>query len=171
MALPVESQVPLLLKILSFDRNLESRAGGEIVIGVMHQTRFRRSLEARRAFEQALALGGRAEVKNIPVRAVPLCADDGSDWAARARNEAVDAVYLAPMRAMDLRGILSECRAQRWITCTGVPEYVDAGCAIGVGLQDDRAQVLVNRSSAGAEGMDLSSQLLKLARIILSKTD
>src|SRR5919106_2649996 len=43
VALPVAVQVPILVKILNFDRNLSDRAGGRLVIGVLFQSRYRTS--------------------------------------------------------------------------------------------------------------------------------
>ena len=35
MALPISKQVPLLLKILTYDRNLGTKAGAELAIGIV----------------------------------------------------------------------------------------------------------------------------------------
>ena len=49
---------------------------------------------------------------------------------------------------------------------TGVPEYVDQGVAVGVGIRKDRPLIIVNLEQARAEGSVFSSQLLALARIV-----
>ena len=55
MAAPAEVQVPLLFKILTFDRRLGTRPAGKvIVIAVVFQTGFRASLVARNQIVDAL---------------------------------------------------------------------------------------------------------------------
>jgi hypothetical protein len=52
------------------------------------------------------------------------------------------------------------------LTLTGVAEYVRAGIAVGIGVRDDRPEILVNLAAARAAGADFSAQLLLLARVI-----
>ena len=55
---------------------------------------------------------------------------------------------------------------RRFRTITGVPEYVDQGLAVGIGIRRDRPLIIVNLEQARAEGAAFSSQLLALARIV-----
>ena len=57
-------------------------------------------------------------------------------------------------------------RFRRFRTITGVPEYVDQGLAVGIGIRRDRPLIIVNLEQARAEGAAFSSQLLALARIV-----
>ena len=85
-------------------------------------------------------------------------------WAVLASG--ADVLYITPMRAVDLGSITKQTRAAARVTLTGVPEYVDAGIAVGVDLQGERPRILINLAAARAEGADFDSRLLKLAKIV-----
>ena len=46
MALSAEAQIPLLLKVLTYDRNFEKKAGKELALGVVHDPSDRDSAKA-----------------------------------------------------------------------------------------------------------------------------
>jgi len=51
-------------------------------------------------------------------------------------------------------------------TLTGIPEYVEQGLAIGIDNVRDRPSIVVNVAESRREGVDLSAQVLKLARVL-----
>jgi hypothetical protein len=62
--------------------------------------------------------------------------------------------------------IVAISRAHRITTLTGVPGFVEKGIALGLALRAERPLILVHLVAARAEGADLDSQLLKLARVL-----
>jgi len=86
-------------------------------------------------------------------------------WLMPART---DVVYLTPLRSFDVRSISQTGRDLGILTLTGVPEYVELGIAIGLDRERGRPRILVNLEAAIAGGADLSSELLKLARMVRS---
>jgi hypothetical protein len=73
---------------------------------------------------------------------------------------------VTPLRAADLRLLMAAARTSRITTVTGVPEYVETGLAIGIGVKGERPEIVINLTASRAEGADLDAQLLKLARIV-----
>src|SRR5215207_139181 len=65
IAVPVETQVPLLVKILNFDRSMTGRPEGDVVLGVLYQGKFRGSANVADDVREAVkrlpptAVGGR----------------------------------------------------------------------------------------------------------------
>jgi hypothetical protein len=49
---------------------------------------------------------------------------------------------------------------------TGVPEYVERGLAIGVGVKGERPEIVINLDASRAEGAELNAQVLRIARIV-----
>jgi hypothetical protein len=50
---------------------------------------------------------------------------------------------------------------------TGVPEFVDRGVAIGIGVKPDkRPDILINLLSSRKEGSDFDASLLRIARVV-----
>ena len=163
---PMNIQLPLLLKVLSADRNLRERAGAELMIGVIYQQRYRASVNT---MEAILEVGGQSALSPFPdqpLRLVAIPVDNAGVIDSLLAAHEVDVCYLAPLRATGLAPILSATRARRIVTCTGVPEYIESGVAIGFDAKGGKPQIVINIEAAKAEGIDFSSQLLKLARII-----
>lgn len=162
---PVEVQYPLLLKILTFDRNLKSRVGAELVLGVVYQGKYKASEQAKNLFIRQLQQSAINRVEGIPIRPTTIDLDQ-SDLGAFITAEKVDLLYILPLRAYDLAQISQTSSSYKVLTLTGVPAYVEAGMAVGIGVKGDRPQIIINLSAAKKAGADFSSQILKLAKVI-----
>ena len=164
MPVPVETQVALFAKILTFDRNLKAGPDNEIVIGVVFQKRYRRSLNTKDEFMRAIS--SIEEVGDFRFRCVPIDIGDRVDLADTISAGGIDVLYIAPLRAMEIDTITSVSRAQRVTTLTGVPDYVESGLAVGIGIKGEKPRIIINWPAAKAEGASFRSQLLKLASVI-----
>lgn len=170
MEVPMEVQFHLFLKIATFDRNLTTRVGDEIVVAVLYQSRYRASLNAKDEF---LRVMGESSVKlfdGIPVTSVSLDVQEFSDLEQMLLDHAVDAVYITPLRAVELGRVTDITRKLQIMSLTGVPLYVEQGASAGVEIRGERPEIIINLSAARAEGVDFSSQLLNLARVIAGDT-
>jgi hypothetical protein len=165
IAVPMNVQVPLFLKILTYDRNLTIGDGKELVIGIVFQSRFRLSLNAKDEFSKMVAEAS-LKSKNVPVRCVPIDLESDIDLSDRISAGKINILYIAPLRSIALDEITSISRELHVITLTGVPEYVESGFSVGIGMKGEKPEILINRKAAISEGADFSSQLLKLAKII-----
>jgi hypothetical protein len=169
MPVPVETQLPLLLKVLTFDRHLQRTMGDELVIAVLYQERFRQSLLVKEGLEQAAAASELSLVAGTPFRLMPLALDgvDGSpDLIERLVAAEADVLYIAPLRAVALGQITVASRSLGLLTMTGVPAYVDDGITVAIEVVRSRPRIVINLDAAEAEGAELSSRLLNLARVV-----
>ena len=167
MAAPAEVQIPLLFKILTFDRRLGTRPPGKvIVIAVVFQTGFRSSLVARNQIVDALKAMQDSTIAGHPVRWVAVEWKDDEQLRLALLRERTDVVYLTPVRGVELDPVTSTARAGGMTTFTGVPGYVEQGLGLSVGIVRERPQIIVNLSATRAEGSDFSSQLLRLCKVI-----
>src|SRR5688572_29983840 len=117
--LSVAVQFPLMLKILQFDRNLASRAGGEIVIATAFQGRYRASARARDdVYRAAQAIPGQ-RVADLPVRVVDIDLEQVKLKDALDRLD-VDVLYITPLRATDIATITEVTRELQIASITGV---------------------------------------------------
>lgn len=162
MPVPVEVQVPLLLKLLHFERQLQSRAADDtLVIGIIYQQRFRTSFEVKDGFVAAVG----AAAGEGPLRCVPLDLDRQKDLPGALAASQARILYLCPLRAADLKGIIRIAREHRVLTLTGVPEYLGAGVAVGIDSKGQKPLILVSLPAAKAAGADFSSRLLSLKMV------
>jgi hypothetical protein len=97
---------------------------------------------------------------------VALALVDYADLAAVLQRERIDVLYVTPMRAVDFDTLKATVRASQVITVTGVPEYVERGLAIGVGVKGERPEIVINLDASRAEGAELNAQVLRIARIV-----
>ena len=164
MPAPVETQVTLLTRILQFDRGFDARAGEEIVVVVLYQSRFRASLNAHDEVVRLLEAHGAIGGKPIRVVSHEVCPGTPPGPALEALGATV--AYVTPLRATGVASILSATRELRILTSTGVPEYVDDGISVVAAPRSERAEILINLDSSVAEGARFSSELLKLSRVI-----
>lgn len=165
MPVPSEEQLKIMLNTLTFDRNLKERQGERLTIGIVYQGSYRNSLQAKDDLIEALKSVPIREIFSHSLHIVPI---DlyliGLEEAVTSQD--VDILYVAPLKAYDIRKISQLSRQERVITFSGVPEYSEQGIAVTVGKKGDKAQIIINLSAAKAEGADFSSQLLKLAKIV-----
>ena len=158
VAVPVEIQVPLLLKILTFDRRLAD-AAEPLVVGVVFQRRNRASAAIGEEVRGLLATAAR------PIRVVVIDLDETRDLRGMLLRENVRVVYIAPLQAVSVSTVAEATRGERVVSVTGVPRYVEQGLAVGIDLRDSRPRIVINLAASRAEGADFSAELLKLARL------
>jgi hypothetical protein len=163
---PPSVQAAILIKAAGFDRALIARGRGEIVIGILYQRGVRESLAVQGEFSRALeGLAGQT-IADRSLRVVLINWENDVKIAALLSREKIDILYVAPLRSVSISDISATAQALGIRTWSSVPAYVDKGLALGVGIRGDRPLILVNLTAARAEGADLSSQLLKLARLV-----
>lgn len=163
---PVDQQVPLLMKILNFDRNILRNAEKQIVFAILYQKKFRKSLDAKNDFEQAISKYSLTKIDTLPIKFMAIDVGEDSGLVSIITSNRVNVIYLAPVKAISIGDITTISRKKQITTMTGVPEYVNAGISVGLSAKGDKPQILINLNSAKAEGINFNSQLLKLAKII-----
>jgi hypothetical protein len=165
--LPVNVQVPLLLKVMSYDRNLKAGTGDEIVMGVVYQSNVRASVNVKNEFELEWAKSSNHSIGGTSVHCVFVdMNDDENSLKETVQRNHVDILYVAPFRSMSLQRITSVSRSFQLPTITAVSEYVESGLAIGLVEQGLKPQIIINLSFARAEGIDFDSRLLRIAKVI-----
>jgi hypothetical protein len=170
MDVPVDVQVPLLYKILSFDRNLGERAAGDdIVIAIIYQEAYRASVNVRNEVKKAALRIGETKILGHLVNWVWLELAEVPDLESAFLKYGVDVLYVTPLRGVGLDRITAATRGKRVTSFTGVPEFVNRGLAVGIALQKERPLIVINLAAARAEGAEFGSQLLNLARVVKSE--
>ncbi|MDP2207311.1 MAG: YfiR family protein [Bacteroidota bacterium] len=165
MPVPVEIQIPLFKKILTFDRNLKTRAGNEIDIGVLFQKGFKLSSDVKNEFVTT-ASPTQDSIDGLPVNIVALEYSDEPNLKSNLSKHNIDILYITPMRAVDLKMVSQLCQTHKILTITGVPQYIENGISVGLDIKAEKPQIIINLQSTKAEGADFSSKLLNLAKVI-----
>ena len=160
MELPVSIQVPLFLKVISFDRLRNKLPDTSLVVGVAYQSGFRASATTRDEVERTLKA---AADRRIRVVMIDLDRENLDDVL---RHQRVTILYVAPLRGYSITEIAAAGVTAHAVTVTGVPQYVEQGLAVGVRLLGDRPKLMVNLAAARRCGINFTSDLLKLAQVL-----
>lgn len=158
MEVPVSIQIPLFLKVISFDRQRNQQA--DLVVGVAYQSGFHASITARDEVERVL--------RNTPdrtIRVVPVDLDRDALNEIMSQQH-VTLLYVAPLRAYSIADIAAAAASVHATTITGVPQYVEQGLSVGARLQGERPKLLVNLAAARRSGANFTAELLKLAQVL-----
>jgi hypothetical protein len=165
MPVPVEVQVPLMLKILAFDRSLSDAQSAPLVVGVAFQGKNRTSSEVGAEVRKQLHAHSGQSVGGRAVRIVAIDLDASSDIRAALERDSVRVLYVAPLRAVAIASVAAATRDRLVMSFTGIPVYVEQGLAVGIDVNGVRPQIVINLPASRAEGALFSADLLKLARI------
>jgi hypothetical protein len=171
VAVPVAIQVPILVKILNFDRNLPGRAGDRLVVGVLFQSRYRTSANVADEVCRTLQVLPAGALGALGISCVAIDLDASSALDSALKRNRVQVLYVSPLRAVSLGDVTVVSRAAGITTLTGVPRYVETGLAIGLDMKGERPEIVINLAASRAEGADLTAHLLKLARVVGDEVD
>ena len=162
---PVPIQLPLVLKVLTAERNRPLEARPILVIGIVYQ---RTSRESREAKDRLVAEIEKGTAKDwaLPVRFGLIDVSNPRDLASGVAAAKPDILYVSPLDGFDIDAITSLSRARKILTFTGVPAFVKLGLSVGFGSERGETRILINRKASLAEGADFSPRLLKLAAVI-----
>jgi hypothetical protein len=169
MPLSAEAQIPLLLKVLTYDRNFERKAGKVLAIGVVHDPADRDSAKATDEVGSTLFKFTSRTVKGLPLKYYTIEFTGAADLERFVKEKGISVLYVAPGSAKDLPALLKVSEDLDLTTLTGVPEYVRRGVAVGIGVLQDKPQILINLASARAQGSDFDASLLRIATVLGQK--
>jgi hypothetical protein len=166
MALSIVDQVPLLLKVLTYDRNLESKAGAELAIGIVYDPGDRDSATATTELGSVLFKLAGKTVKKLPIKYYTIEYTGNADLERFVKQKGISVLYIAPGNARNLSHILQLSQELHLTTTTGVPDYVRRGAAVGLAKAQDRPEILIHLKNSRAEGTEFEASFLRYATIV-----
>lgn len=168
MPTPVDVQIPILFKVLAFDRQLTDAKDKDLVLGVLYQSGYRTAAGVKDTVVEVSTRVGADGVASRRLRLIPIDVDGKEPLETLLRQSGAQVLYVTPLRALDVAALAATARKLRILTMTGVPEYVRSGLVIGIGLKRDRPEILVNLKAGRSVGADLAAPLLKMSTIVES---
>jgi hypothetical protein len=167
MPFPPDVQITLLLKILTYDRSFTAKAHAGVTIGVVFVAADAESVRTKDEILKTLQLVSDRTIKNVPIRAVALEYRDPVSLEKAVRNGGINVFYIAPGNADSLQQLLRVSHIRGITTATGVPEYVQRGVAIGIGIKaDKKPDILINLPNSRQEGSEFDASLLRIATVV-----
>ncbi len=160
---PENLQAAIFFKVLAYDYNIQTKAGNAVTIAVV--------TDGKTAGRQAAILEGFNKLKgqqlngkSINIAAVKVSGANLGEAAA------ADIIYL-PDGAEDntVNAVLKAAEKDKHATLGGSEALVAKGCAIGLAVEAGKPKIVINLKASQAQGMNLSSKVLRLAKVIETK--
>ena len=160
-------EAALILRILSYDRNLSRRASGTVLILVAFLPGNAASESERTRIMSALnALGARTTVASMPARAAEHPYRDAAGLLAAMRAQRAAAVYVCSGLAGQVSAISGVAREASSLTMTADGDAVRRGLGVGLVADGSQVRLMVNLPAVEAEGARLDAAVLRLAEVI-----
>jgi hypothetical protein len=162
---PYEVQVPLLLKALTYDRTLKSRAGDSVRIAIVIPAKSGRgAVDDLQAAVQGLP---DRTVNGLPVSFREILAADGAELEHALQGARWTAAIIMPgFGPGQLAEIRRVCASRQVLAVAAEVGDVERGLAFGVAAQGGKPQIVVNLPTAKACGSDFDLALLRLSKVI-----
>jgi hypothetical protein len=161
-------RVPVLLKVLTYDRHFESKAGEAVVVGIVYVAADPASTkDAEDVGSTFFSFKGKT-LKKVPVTYEMVEYKGGPELEKTIKAKKLNVLYITPGNEKNLADLLRISQASSITTVTGVAEYVKKmpGVAIGVAFrQDNKPQIHINLPSSKSEGSEFDASLLQIADV------
>ncbi|MBU1701640.1 MAG: YfiR family protein [Candidatus Eisenbacteria bacterium] len=166
--IPENLQVPILFKLLTYDRTLMEKSSEFLRVGVLYRRGDGASEQNMEALMEVLSSMAEKTIKGKTFEVVPIPWDRKESIDEGLRSAEVDILYVTRAHKGRLSQITALTRELNILSLTGVVDYVSGGLGVGVGLEEDHPRIMVNLDAVRAEGHDLESQVLRICKKIQS---
>ncbi len=157
----------VLLRVLTYDRNLTSRLdGNNVVVKILFNPKNSASRSEKKAIVRAFTSLKSVSIKGNNLQVSEIAFSSAGDLKAVLSGGKVAAVYVCAGLESKLSGIRSATRSAKVASISGFEEMVRKGLSIAAVEVDGKGKIIVNLRSAKAEGMKLESSVLRLADVI-----
>lgn len=156
--LPAKVQAMLMFKVLGFEKRLKASSKSSLTMVVLYQSGNEGSALQKDQIVSALTANSS---KTVAGKALIVNAITGLGDMADA-----DIVYIAAGNDDRLANVLEECQKLSVLAVTGVPEYAEKGVPLTLAIENSKPKIVINKSAADSCGVDFSSQILALAKVI-----
>jgi hypothetical protein len=157
-------EATVLLRALSYDRNLKERAGSSVVAAVVFRPTGSR--DKSNAVVDAFSKLEKVKVQSLPFRVLAVPYQDPATLRATLVKEGVDLVYVSPGLTAEIPAISTLTRDLDVLTAGSQRGDIVEGLALGVFERSNKRVILVNLAASKAEGASFSAQFLRLAEVI-----
>jgi len=158
---PENLQAAIFFKVLAYDYNIQSKPGNEVTIAVL--------IDTKTAGRQAAILEGFNKIKGQQLggKTINIIVVKMSGAAAVGDAAKGDILYL-PEGSDEkvVTATLTFAEKNKKATLGGSENLANKGCAIGLAVEGGKPKIVINLPASQAQGMNLSSKVLRLAKVL-----
>ena len=163
---PVDVQLKVIPKIISLNKSFSFESNENALnIAVLYSSQQRNSKQVHEDINNNLNSGG-IVVKGKLTKFLSLDISAKNNIEDYLRENKNNVLYITPLRGLDVSKITSICKTASVLSISGVVEYVENDVSVILDIDDNKLKILINQKSAKSEGVDFSSRLLRIAKII-----
>lgn len=163
---PVDVQLKVIPKIISLNKSFSFESNENALnIAVLYSSQQRNSKQVYQDIENNLNSGGLV-VKGNLTNVLFLDISSNNNLENFLRENKINVLYITPLRGLDVSKITSICKTTSVLSISGVVEYIESDVSVILDIDDNKLKILINQKSAKSEGVDFSSRLLRIAKII-----
>lgn len=166
VVVPVSIHLPLLFKAIGLEKNTYKSNSEMYTVAVIYDGMNGNSNDIKSAVLSFSEEKDSLAVGNKNVHFIPVDVHTAKNIDGILQSVKPQAVYIAPLASISVQQITQSSQKEKILSMTGVPEYVDDGVSLGIGIKGDSPEIIINLSSCKEEGIEFSSKVLGLARII-----
>jgi hypothetical protein len=160
----VKVAMPVLLKVLTYDLNFESRGYGEFVVLVASEPTQQAQREQLMDVLKGLSV---VSVKTRPIKFVAGEFKDAASLDADVQRAHAGAILAVPGLTAEAVAIISDVGQDNQIYTLALDAaMVEKAIAIGVTQSAGRPQIIINERASKALGVKFETSVLKLAKVI-----
>jgi hypothetical protein len=163
MSVPTGAQAELLAKLVGFDRNYASRAGGKAIILLAAMPGNPESMSA--ALEMKAALSRMPKVGDLPHEEHIIVHGSAVALADLVRSKKAAVVYFGPGFEKQVPAIRDAFASVNVLSVGGVPSYVPDGIVLGFDLVSGRPKLLVHLVQARKQQVAFPASVLNLMKV------
>ena len=164
---PLELQAKLLLTALTYDKNLEKRANGQLSIGILYFQGSSQSKKEALSFSESLEGFKDKKISGRNYDTTVLAYKDNGGLKKKIADKNINILYIAKGEKKLIEEVLKVTQSEKILSCTSIAEYVTTcGVTMAVGLKENKPKIYLNLSSAKAEEADFSAKFLRVVEIV-----
>lgn len=152
-------QGELIPKILILNKNFNSNE--EIKVGIVYSKYLKSSIEA---YNEIAAQLNNSSL-SVKFKVIALDISDLKNIRNDFLSLKLNSIYIAPVRGYNYSLISNACKDLQILSISGVPE-LSSHFSVSFDVVDKKIRILLNMNSVKSEGINFSSKLLKIAKMI-----
>jgi hypothetical protein len=161
---PVPLQMELLLKVAGYDKHLPARTA--IAARILILVKSNHAQASQIAQTAKLALDGKT-LNRLAVETLELAFSDAAAVAQTVKDKSVAILYATPgFSPTELQSLARGLRGLSVLSAGALPRFVETGVVLGFDLIGGKPKLVVHLRRAREQSVELSSQVLKLAKVI-----
>ncbi len=166
LAIPTAGQIPIMLKVLTYDRTLMEGAQETIRIGVLYSPDSEASANLCHEADAAFKANAGKTINRLPFSHVLLPLSSAAALEVSIAHQGFDVFCIADEDAKALPDIVSLSQRHGILTMSLADRHVVDGVAMAIEIADGKPQIVINLEAARAAGHDFRANLLRLCRVI-----